>query len=193
MSAKLWSGRFGSDITDDVLNYTLTVDVDLRLAPFDIWGSTAHVLMLEAARIISAADAAAIAGALVELRDECERGQLRLDPQLEDVHLNLESMVIQRVGPAAGGRMHTARSRNDQVMTAMRMYLREEVLSLVDRLAMFVEDLCARGRAELNTVIPGYTHSQPAQPISVGSVARPTRRRCRATWNAFATHTPGSM
>jgi argininosuccinate lyase len=167
MSAKLWAGRFSADITADVLDYTLTVDIDTRLIPHDLWQSIAHCLMLADAGIIASGDAAAVLRALLELARENSEGRLELRPQLEDVHLNLETMVIERAGPQAGGRMHTARSRNDQVATDTRMYLRAAILELAAETCAFVRELGDAATGEIEHVIPGYTHSQPAQPISV--------------------------
>jgi argininosuccinate lyase len=168
MTAKLWAGVFSADVDAEVLDYTETTGVDVRLVRFDLWQTLAHVLMLNRADVVEDADAAAVLDALLSLMDMHDRGELRLEAELEDVHLNLESMVIDRAGASAGGRMHTARSRNDQVVTDTRMYLRQVVLDLVDELAGFAGDLCSAAREELSVVIPGYTHSQPAQPITAG-------------------------
>ena len=166
MSAKLWAGRFSADITEDVLDYTLTIDIDTRLISYDIWQSLAHCIMLGSAGIIERADSAAILEALLQLNEESSAGDLKLRRELEDVHLNIEAMVIERVGTAAGGRMHTARSRNDQVATDTRMYVRDAVLALMEEIAKFIHDLCAVAEDEVERIIPGYTHSQAAQPIS---------------------------
>ncbi|OLF14249.1 argininosuccinate lyase [Actinophytocola xinjiangensis] len=167
MSQKLWAGRFENDITADVLDYTLTTDVDVRLITYDLWQSMAHNLMLGRSGVVSAEHVRAILAALLELAGEHQAGELALRPALEDVHLNLETMVIERAGADAGGRMHTARSRNDQVVTDTRMYLRQQILLLVGELSELVADLCAMAAGELEHIIPGYTHGQPAQPISV--------------------------
>ncbi len=167
MSGKLWAGRFTEDIAAEVLDYTLTVDVDRRLIPYDIWQSVAHNLMLARAGVVENRHARAVLEALLQLAQDDSGGRLELRPELEDVHLNLETMVIERAGADAGGRMHTARSRNDQVVTDTRMYVRQAVLDLIGELAAFVAELCAAAAGELDFVIPGYTHSQAAQPISV--------------------------
>jgi argininosuccinate lyase len=164
----LWSGRFTAGITQDVLDYTHTTDVDERLVGYDIWGCLAHNIMLREQGIVQDEHARSIIGALLDLADDESRGTLKLDREHEDVHLNLESMVITRVGADAGGRMHTARSRNDQVMTATRLYLRDAIVEIAGELALFIQQLCERAEHEVAVIIPGYTHSQPAQPISLG-------------------------
>ncbi|UCM89754.1 argininosuccinate lyase [Streptomyces marincola] len=168
MTEKLWGGRFDEDITPDVLDYTLTTDVDVRLIFADLWQDIAHVLMLGRQEIIPGETARAVLRSLLRLWEEHERGELKLRPELEDVHFNIEQMVIEDLGRETGGHMHTARSRNDQVSTDARMYLRRvhvnavaANLALIDVLLSFPED-------DLLAILPGYTHSQAAQPVSVG-------------------------
>lgn len=168
MTDKLWGGRFEQDITAEVLDYTFTTDVDTRLVAADIWQDIAHVLMLGHQSIIQPAVARAILGSLINLRGKHERGELALRPELEDVHFNIEQMVIADLGREIGGHMHTARSRNDQVSTDTRIYLRGALLEAVAANLMLVDELLAFPDEELLAILPGYTHSQAAQPVSVG-------------------------
>ena len=167
MSEKLWGGRFAADITDSVLQYTETVSVDGRLLKYDMWQNLAHVLMLGHVGINDARTTAQLAHGLLELEEQRAVGQLSLNIEYEDVHLNTERMLIDKVGPDLGGRMHTARSRNDQVQTDARMVTREWILEAVSSILDFARDLLTAPEAERSQVIPGYTHSQAAQPISV--------------------------
>ncbi len=168
MSTKLWGGCFSKDIDSEVLAYTLTTDIDKRLVRYDIWGSIAHLLMLSKQKIVSEKAAQAMLPVLLEFYQQNEAGQLQLDPALEDVHLNIESMLISRVGPEIGGQLHTARSRNDQVVTDTRMYLRAELLQLREALSGFADWLLAAAQDGREQLALGYTHLQPAQPISLG-------------------------
>ncbi|MFI8423320.1 argininosuccinate lyase [Streptomyces sp. NPDC085479] len=168
MTDKLWGGRFDEDITPDVLEYTLTTDVDVRLVFADLWQDMAHVLMLGRQGVIPEETASAILGSLLKLWERHERGELTLRPELEDVHFNIEQMVIEDLGREVGGHMHTARSRNDQVSTDARMYLRRAQLDAVAANLALVEELLSFPEEDLLSILPGYTHSQAAQPVSVG-------------------------
>ncbi|KUO16774.1 argininosuccinate lyase [Streptomyces dysideae] len=168
MTDKLWGGRFDEDITSDVLDYTLTTDIDVRLVFADLWQDIAHVLMLGRQGIVSADNARAILGSLLALWERHERGELVLRPELEDVHFNIEQMVIEDLGREVGGHMHTARSRNDQVSTDTRMYLRRVQLDAVAANLTLIDVLLSFPDEELLAILPGYTHSQAAQPVSVG-------------------------
>jgi argininosuccinate lyase len=168
MTDKLWGGRFDEDITPDVLDYTLTTDVDVRLVFADLWQDIAHVLMLGRQGIIPEPTARAILGSLLGLWERHENGDLTLRPELEDVHFNIEAMVIEDLGRETGGHMHTARSRNDQVSTDARMYLRRVHLDAVAANLALVDVLLSFPEEELLAILPGYTHSQAAQPVSVG-------------------------
>ncbi|MEV0390667.1 argininosuccinate lyase [Nonomuraea sp. NPDC050643] len=167
MTDKLWGGRFDEDITQDVLDYTLTVDVDERLVFADLWQDIAHVLMLGAQSIVTDEVTRPLLGSLLRLWDRSERGELRLRPELEDVHFNIEQQVIEDVGREVGGHLQTARSRNDQVATDTRMYLRRVQLDAVSANLELVRELLGFPEEELLAILPGYTHSQAAQPISV--------------------------
>ncbi|MCW7761630.1 argininosuccinate lyase [Photorhabdus luminescens] len=167
MAEKLWGGRFSKEIDRNVLKYTLTTDIDTRLIRYDIWGSMAHLAMLRDCKIVSEEAAKKIFSVLVKLYELNEQEELILDPELEDVHLNIESLVIQEIGSEYGGRLHTARSRNDQVVTDTRMYLRAELLDIQKTLCSFIDTLLKLSEQCAHKIAIGYTHLQPAQPISL--------------------------
>ena len=162
-----WSGRFGEPVSDLVQRFTASVGFDQRLVEFDIEASIAHARMLQATGIISKSDLAAIEKGLAQIRDEVRAGTFSWSLEAEDVHLNLERRLTALVGEP-GKRLHTGRSRNDQVATDVRLYLRtaiDHVQALTKALQRQLLDL-ADEHAE--TVMPGYTHLQPAQPVSFG-------------------------
>ncbi len=165
--AKPWSGRFREPVTDLVKRFTASVSFDQRLAEFDIEASLAHARMLHAAAILNQEDLAAIQRGLGEIREEIRARRFPWSLDLEDVHLNIEHRLTELVGDA-GKRLHTARSRNDQVATDVRLYVRaaiDETLALIKTLQRSLLDI-AEEHAE--TVMPGFTHLQVAQPISFG-------------------------
>ncbi|MGZ8198805.1 MAG: argininosuccinate lyase [Burkholderiales bacterium] len=160
-----WSGRFDEPVSDLVKSFTASVSFDRRLAYFDIEGSIAHARMLHACGIIDEADLGAIERGLAQIWDEIERGAFEWSVDLEDVHLNIERRLTVLVGDA-GKRLHTARSRNDQVATDIRLYLRaqiDRIQSLVRSLQRALLDIAAK---HTDTIMPGFTHLQVAQPIS---------------------------
>jgi argininosuccinate lyase len=162
---KVWSGRFDEPVTDLVKHFTASVGFDQRLAEFDIDGSLAHAQMLHAVGILTAEDLASIERGLEQIRSDIRSGAFEWSVDLEDVHLNIERRLTDLVGDA-GKRLHTARSRNDQVATDIRLYLR----AAIDRMLVLVKGL-QRGLLDLaekhtDTVMPGFTHLQVAQPVS---------------------------
>ena len=162
-----WSGRFDEPVADFVLRYTASVGFDRRLAFADIDGSLAHAAMLHECDIIGAIDLADIERGLRQIREEIERDQFEWRVELEDVHLNIEKRLIELVGDA-GKRLHTGRSRNDQIATDTRLWLRGEIDHIVcwiDRLQHALVELAERHAA---TVMPGFTHMQVAQPVTFG-------------------------
>jgi argininosuccinate lyase len=162
---RLWSGRFDEPVSDLVKRFTASVSFDRRLAAFDIEGSIAHARMLHACGILAAADLSAIEKGLAQIRGEIERGEFEWSIDLEDVHLNIERRLTDLVGDA-GKRLHTARSRNDQVATDIRLYLRaqiDDIRSLIRAMQLALLDLAEQ---HTDTVMPGFTHLQVAQPIS---------------------------
>lgn len=165
--AEAWSGRFDEPVTELVKRYTASVDFDKRLARFDIQGSVAHARMLGAQGIISVQDVAVIEQGLGEILQEIEAGQFEWLLDLEDVHLNIEKRLTDKIGDA-GKRLHTGRSRNDQVATDVRLWLRatvDDVLAGIKALQMALLDLAEQ---HADTIMPGFTHLQVAQPVTFG-------------------------
>ena len=162
---KLWGGRFSKE-TDSLANdFQSSIHFDQRLYREDIRGSLAHSEMLAAQGVISQADKEAIQKGLTEILADIEAGKVEFSPANEDIHMNVEALLTQRIGEA-GKRLHTARSRNDQVALDFRMYVRKEIGTVIGRLLDLEKVLCAQARQHRNTVMPGYTHLQRAQPIS---------------------------
>ncbi|MCA1664458.1 MAG: argininosuccinate lyase [Myxococcales bacterium] len=156
--------RFDSKLSDDAAQLNASIDFDQRLLPFDAEGSKAHARMLAQQGILSHDDAEAIARGLDQVVDEWRRGALTLDAQLEDVHMNVEWRLTEIVGDA-GARLHTARSRNDQVATDLRLYARAQASELSRQIAQLQRALVKQARAHVDTLMPGYTHLQRAQPV----------------------------
>lgn len=166
-SKKLWGGRFSADLSDIALAYSESTQADGRMTAEDIWGSEAHAIMLAACGIISETDLREILKWLEQARADWEAGRLELKPELEDVHMNVEMYLRRGAGPEFGGRLHTARSRNDQVVTDCKLHLRTRLLDIREKLADLQEALLQRAQGQEATVMPGYTHTQHAQPISL--------------------------
>jgi len=161
---KPWSGRFTSKTARSTEAYTESISFDHRLWPYDIEGSIAHARMLAKQKIISSREASLIIKGLNEIATELEKGTFRFNPSLEDIHMNIEAALIRKIGPA-GGKLHTARSRNDQVALDLRLYLRKETKEIIALLRNFQKTLVTIAGRHTNTLIPGYTHLQKAQPI----------------------------
>src|SRR5450631_4195274 len=162
-----WSGRFSEPVADFVLRYTASIGFDQRLAPADIEGSLAHAAMLAQVGVISAADLQAIESGLERIRGEIARGEFVWRLELEDVHLNIEARLTELAGDA-GKRLHTGRSRNDQVATDMRLYLRGEIDHILAQLHRLQRALVELAGAHTRTIMPGFTHLQVAQPVVLG-------------------------
>jgi argininosuccinate lyase len=161
------SGRFSEPVTELVKHYTASVDFDQRLAEADIAGSLAHARMLAAIGVLTAADLAAIERGLTAIRGEVERSEFAWSRDLEDVHLNIEKRLIALIGDA-GKRLHTGRSRNDQVATDMRLYVRSAIDDAATRITALRRALLDLAEAHAATVMPGFTHLQVAQPVTFG-------------------------
>lgn len=162
-----WSGRFNEPVAELVKRYTASVDFDQRLAMFDIQGSVAHAQMLAAQNIISQEDLSAIEKGLAEVKADIEAGNFEWLLDLEDVHLNIEKSLTDKIGDA-GKRLHTGRSRNDQVSTDVRLWLRatcDDVLVAISKLQLSLLDLAEQ---HADTIMPGFTHLQVAQPVTFG-------------------------
>ncbi|MFT5357937.1 MAG: argininosuccinate lyase [Polyangiales bacterium] len=164
MSKKAWGGRFSEELNSLALRYSASVDVDSRLAFEDIEGSVAHATMLAAQGIISDDERDAILNGLGAIRAEIEAGEFVWDPGREDVHMNIEAVLTERIGEA-GGKLHTGRSRNDQVATDMRLWVRKSIYETMARIDRMQAVLAARASATIDVLMPGYTHLQRAQPI----------------------------
>ncbi len=165
-SSKLWGGRFAADIDDQALAFSQSIEADSHMVAEDIWGSEAHAIMLAACGIISEDDLREILRWLEKALEEWEAGRLVLKPELEDVHMNVEWYLREGAGPEMGGRLHTARSRNDQVVTDARMHLRVRLLDIIDAVVALQRALLEVAGRHVEDVMPGYTHTQHAQPIS---------------------------
>ena len=155
---KLWGGRFEASLEGWVEEFGASIGFDYRLAPYDLKGSLAHVQMLGETGIIDADEAQTIQAGLTQLLEEYEAGQISFDVINEDIHMNMEALLTEKIGPVAG-KLHTARSRNDQVATDMHLYLKDQLHHLRQVLLDLAEE-------HVETVMPGYTHLQHAQPIS---------------------------
>lgn len=173
-SAPIWAKRTGGGPSPRMLAYCAGRDVagkpaaDEALIPYDLWTNRAHCTMLARRGIIDVQTLTKILGALSEIEERWRIGRFRLDPRLEDVHINVERAVASIAGEDAAGVMHTARSRNDQSATDMRLWLRDQLLGRVEGLAAVVGALAAFARKHAATVAPGFTHGQPAMPTSLG-------------------------
>ncbi|HVX99258.1 MAG TPA: argininosuccinate lyase [Pseudorhodoplanes sp.] len=167
MSNKMWGGRFSSSPDAIMEAINVSVDVDRHLYRQDIAASKAHAAMLARKGIITADDARKIAGGLDTILSEIEKGKFPFDRALEDVHMNVEHRLGQLIGPAAG-RLHTARSRNDQVATDFRLWVRDTIDTIDAALADYQRALAERALEHHATVMPGFTHLQTAQPITFG-------------------------
>ncbi|PJC03637.1 MAG: argininosuccinate lyase, partial [Gallionellales bacterium CG_4_9_14_0_8_um_filter_55_61] len=160
-----WSGRFSEPVAELVKRYTASVDFDQRLALHDIQGSLAHAQMLAESSIIAAQDLADIQRGLAEIKQEVISGNFVWSLDLEDVHLNIEKRLTTLVGDA-GKRLHTGRSRNDQVATDIRLYLRDEIDNLLLLINNLQKSIVTLAEQHTLTIMPGFTHLQVAQPIS---------------------------
>ncbi|RBW71470.1 argininosuccinate lyase [Bacillus taeanensis] len=162
---KLWGGRFVQHAEEWVDAFGASISFDQQLVEQDIEGSLAHVKMLGKSNILSEEEVIEITNGLKILRDKAKKGELEYSVALEDIHLNLEKMLIDEIGPV-GGKLHTGRSRNDQVATDMHLYLRKEVKEILEAIATLQSVLVNKADQYVETIFPGYTHLQRAQPVS---------------------------
>jgi len=165
--AQAWSARFSEPVSDLVKRYTASVEFDQRMARFDIQGSLAHADMLAAVGVISQDDKAAIERGMAAILEEIDAGRFQWSLDLEDVHLNIEKRLVELVGDA-GKRLHTGRSRNDQVATDIRLWLRNEIDIALDLLRQLRGKLAELALEHASTILPGFTHLQVAQPVTFG-------------------------
>lgn len=165
--AQAWSARFSEPVSELVKRYTASVDFDKRLALFDIQGSLAHATMLESVGVLSATDLADIQRGLAQVQAEIEAGKFEWLLDLEDVHLNIEKRLVELIGDA-GKRLHTGRSRNDQVATDIRLWLRTEIDQAIQLLTELRQALANLALKYADVILPGFTHLQVAQPVTFG-------------------------
>ncbi|MBY0446061.1 MAG: argininosuccinate lyase, partial [Burkholderiales bacterium] len=166
-SKKMWSGRFNEPVTELVKRYTASVDFDKRMAEVDIQGSLAHATMLNKVGVLSIEDLKSIQGGMADILNEIREGTFVWSLDLEDVHMNIERRLTQMIGDA-GKRLHTGRSRNDQVATDIRLYLRGAIDLLVGLVHELQASLIDLAEKNASTVMPGFTHLQVAQPVTFG-------------------------
>jgi len=164
---KLWSGRFNEPTDAFVEAFTASIEFDQRLYKYDIQGSIAHAKMLAQQGIIAESERDAILDGLEQILNRIERGEFEWSVQLEDVHMNIESALTETIGDA-GKKLHTGRSRNDQVATDIRLYLRDEIETIRQELQRLQRALLDIAEREAGSIMPGFTHLQTAQPITFG-------------------------
>ena len=167
MTNTMWGGRFAASPSDIMEDINASIDFDKRLWRHDIEASKAHVAMLAATGIITTKEAAKISKGLDQIRAEIESGAFKFSRALEDIHLNVENRLKELIGPVAG-KLHTARSRNDQVATDFKLYVRDEIGGIDAGLAQLQIALAARALEDAATIMPGFTHLQTAQPVTFG-------------------------
>lgn len=162
---KLWGGRFTKTAAQWVDDFGASIHFDQQLVEEDIEGSIAHVTMLGECGILPKEDVETIKKGLTKLLEKAKNGELSFSVAYEDIHLNIEKMLIDEIGPV-GGKLHTGRSRNDQVATDMHLYLRKRVMEIIELIRQLQRVLVEKAEQHIETLIPGYTHLQRAQPIS---------------------------
>ena len=171
---KLWGSRLKKGSAKGLLEFTSGRDVmqtqpcDQRLIPYDVWGSKAHVIMLWNQGLMTKKEVRGVLKGLDKIEASCQKGTFRVDPAREDVHSTIESYLIKHLGMESAGRLHAGRSRNDQVAVDMRLYLRAEVLEYITLLLNLIDSMTEVAKAHVDTIMPGYTHHQPAMISSWG-------------------------
>lgn len=164
---KLWAGRFSKSLDQSADDFNSSIHFDCKMYKQDIEGSMAHAAMLGAKKIISLGDSEQIIEELGKILDDLSSGKLEFDMQSEDIHMFIETELTKRIGDV-GKRLHTARSRNDQVALDLRLYLREETKEIIDLIKNLLESITFQAEMHKTTIMPGYTHMQRAQPVTFG-------------------------
>jgi len=164
--SKLWGGRFSKETSEQVDAFNASIGFDCRLWEQDIRGSIAHARMLGLSGIIPSADADKIVKGLEEISRDIKSGKVEFDISAEDIHMNIEKLLHQKIGDVAG-RLHTARSRNDQVALDLRMYVKEQIRKITEEIEALQETLVKTAEQHIHTLMPSYTHLQHAQPITL--------------------------
>lgn len=165
--AQLWKGRFQKELAKETNDFNASISFDSRMFEEDIRGSMAHAAMLGQTGIIEKSESDKIIEGLEQILNDLKSGALSIDPEAEDIHTFVEGELTKRLGQT-GKRLHTARSRNDQVALDIRMYLKKECDVLSEKIKGLIEVLCEKAEEEKGTILPGYTHLQRAQPITFG-------------------------
>lgn len=165
--AMMWAGRFSKEVDSKVNAFNSSIAFDARMYRQDITGSIAHATMLGEQGIISMEDSLTLIGGLKEILADIESGKLVFDPNAEDIHMFIEAELTKRLGDV-GKRLHTSRSRNDQVALDIRLYLRDEIKEIKKLIKELIDTLCKIAKEHADTIMPGYTHLQRAQPITFG-------------------------
>jgi argininosuccinate lyase len=164
---KMWGGRFSSDSSKLLQNFNSSIEFDYKLFEVDIEASIAHAQMLSHCKIITKKDSLSIIAGLKRIKIKFKKGNFKLRKELEDIHMNIESELKKDIGDTAG-RVHTARSRNDQVATDLRLYMRRKNFEIIDGISLLQKALANKAHDNYKTIMPGYTHMQTAQPITMG-------------------------
>ncbi|MBQ8746546.1 MAG: argininosuccinate lyase [Clostridia bacterium] len=165
MKGKMWDARFSKAVDSRVNDFNSSISFDWRMYKSDITGSIAHATMLGECGIIAKEESAKIIEALRQILADIESGALAIDPEAEDIHMFIEAVLTERIGET-GKRLHTARSRNDQVALDIRMHLKEEIKAVQTLIASLLDAICSKAEEHVDTVMPGYTHLQRAQPVT---------------------------
>ena len=163
----LWGGRFESGTDDLAQSFSASIDIDKRLFEVDIQGSIAYAEILNVANLINSSELKKIKKGLNKILDEIKHDKFNWDPSLEDVHMNIESRLIKIAGTAAK-KIHTGRSRNDQVATDLRLFLKNQIDEILNLLILLQESLLKKADENTDTLMPGLTHLQIAQPVTFG-------------------------
>jgi len=162
-----WGGRFSEPVDAFVARFTASVEFDQRMAAQDIQGSVAHAKMLASVGVLTEPERDQIIQGLAEIKEEIEKGEFNWSIELEDVHMNIEARLTQKIG-ITGKKLHTGRSRNDRVATDIRLYMRDEVDFLLEELTRLQQGIVGLAEQEADTIMPGFTHLQTAQPVTFG-------------------------
>lgn len=162
----LWDARFKKKLNSKVNDFNSSIKFDSKMYKEDIRGSIAHNVMLEKQNIINKNDSKKIEEELKKIQEEIESGKLKIDEKAEDIHMFVETELINRIGNA-GKKLHTARSRNDQVTLDLKLYLRNQIDIISEKIVLLIEAFCEKAKENIDTIMPGYTHLQRAQPITL--------------------------
>lgn len=163
-----WEARLRATADKQMMEFVQSLDIDWRLYPYDIQGSIAHARMLASKGLISRSDLKAIEKGLLQIQQDIESGRFRFDPSLEDIHMAIESALVKRIGQA-GLKLHTGRSRNDQVATDLRLWVKDRIVFIQEKVAKLQRALVGLASRYVNDIMPAYTHLQRAQPVSIAS------------------------